>query len=160
MFKSIVAVLGVAALAMLSTYTSLMITPVYAFGPQVTVGSAAEQVLDGRAVIAVEPSADTGDGVDGIMAKITKTFDSLPSYISAALALFVALNTITAMTPTQVDKDRQLHPESVELPLDERQEEQERRRHIGGRNEEPLIAPQIGERNLQHNHGPRSTSAR
>lgn len=130
MFTSIIAVLGVAALAMLSTCTLLMTTPAYAFGPQVTVGSAAEQVLDGHAVIAVEPSADIGDGVDNIMAKITKTFDNLPGYISAALALFVALITITAMTPTQVDQDRQLHPESVELPLDERQEEQERRHHI------------------------------
>jgi len=105
---SIIAVLGVAALAMLSTCTSLMTTPAYAFGPQVTVGSAAEQVLDGHVVIAVEPSVDTGDGVGGIMAKVTQTFDNLPGYISTALALFVALITITAMTPTQEDQDREL----------------------------------------------------
>ncbi len=160
MFTSIIAVLGVAALAMLSTSTSLMITPAYAFGPQVTVGSAAEQVLDGRAVIAVGPSADIQDGADGITAKITKIFDNLPVYIGAALALFVALNTITAMTPAQIDQDRQLHPESVELPLDERREDQERRRRAEGRNEGPLVASQVGERNLRYDYGPRSTSAR
>ncbi len=160
MFTSITAVLGVAALAMLSTCTSLMITPVYAFGPQVTVGSAAEQVLGGRAVIAVEPSADMGDAGDGIVTKIAMTFDNVPGYIGAALALFLALNILIAMTPAQVDQDRQRSPETSELPLDERQEERERQRHVKGRNEGSLIAPQFGERNTQYGHGPRFTSAR
>lgn len=160
MFTSITAVLRIPALAMLSMCTSLMITPVYAFGPQVTVGSAAEQVFGGHAVIAVAPSADMGDAVDGIVAKIAMTFDDLPGHIGAALALFVALSILIAMTPAQVDQDRQRGPETSEFPLDERQEARERLSHVEGHNEGSLVAPQFGERSLQHGHGPRFTSAR
>ena len=123
MLKSIVAALGIVALAALSACTPLTITPALAFGPQVAVGSAADQVIEvagpvevnapvqsgGVALILAQevttPTSDLLPSGDGFIAKLIAFFtsDQIQVWIAALTGLVTAATAITAITPTQVD---------------------------------------------------------
>ena len=131
MFKSLTARVAAAAIAVVVLVGAGASLPVLAFGPQVTVGSAAEQarlmpaeasggmlrvaqttksakadmisfMSTAHAQDAAAPVID-GEDAGGILGLISKFFASFPAWLTAVTAVVTAATMITALTPTKAD---------------------------------------------------------